>query len=70
MSRFVTSPVDPRKLSMLPHQIARQHPGRRQHLHGPIQPMEQPRDPSAKLFVALASAVALFFALQLLRGWL
>lgn len=34
--RFVTSALDPRKLSMLAHQIARQHPSRREHVHGKI----------------------------------
>jgi len=36
MSRFTVSAIDPRKLSMQFFQIARQHPGRREHVHGRI----------------------------------
>jgi hypothetical protein len=32
--------IDPRKLSMLPHLIARQHPGRREHIHGRVHSLE------------------------------
>ncbi len=38
MRLFTSTPVDPRRLSMLAHTIARQHPGRREHVHGPIHP--------------------------------
>jgi hypothetical protein len=34
--KYVCSPLDVRKLSMLPFQIARQHPSRREHIYGRI----------------------------------
>jgi len=37
--KFICSPIDVRKLSMLPHLIARQHPSRREHVHGKVHPM-------------------------------
>lgn len=37
--RFTTSGIDPRRLSMLAHQIARQHPSRREYVHGPVHEM-------------------------------
>lgn len=37
--RFTSSPIDPRKLSLPWHLIARQHPGRREHVHGKVHPM-------------------------------
>lgn len=40
MRLFFTTPIDPRKLSMLPHTIARQHPGRREHVHGKVHALE------------------------------
>lgn len=40
MRLFVTSEADPRKLSMLFFQIARQHPGRREHVHGRIHALD------------------------------
>ena len=38
MRLFFTSPIDPRKLTMLSHTIARQHPSRREFVHGKIHP--------------------------------
>jgi hypothetical protein len=38
MRLFTSTSIDPRKLSMLPHLIARQHPGRREFIHGKIHP--------------------------------
>jgi hypothetical protein len=40
MMRFTTSVIDPRKLSMLSHLMAKQHPGRREHIHGKIHAMD------------------------------
>jgi hypothetical protein len=40
MRLFSNSPIDPRKLTMLPHLIARQHPSRREHVHGKIHALE------------------------------
>lgn len=40
MRLFFTSSSDPRKLSMLSHTIARQHPGRREHIHGKVHSMD------------------------------
>jgi hypothetical protein len=42
----------------------RMHPGRREFIHGRIQPMDQPRDRSARYFIGLAIAVATYFAVQ------
>jgi hypothetical protein len=39
MRLFFTTKSDPSKLTMLPHQMARQHPGRREHIHGRIHEM-------------------------------
>lgn len=71
-ARFVTSPIDPRKLSMLPHHIARQHPSRREFVHGRVQPADSlvrmgRRIPSGTIAVALAIVIAAFFALQFAR---
>jgi hypothetical protein len=40
MRLFLASAIDPRKLSMLPHEMAKQHPGRREHIHGKIHSMQ------------------------------
>jgi hypothetical protein len=37
---FFRSEIDPRKLSMLPHEIAKQHPSRREFVHGRIHAMD------------------------------
>lgn len=66
-ARHVSSSVDPRRLSMLSHQIARQHPGRRQHIHGKLVGLPDRRDPTAKWFIVPALIVGGFFVLQLLR---
>jgi hypothetical protein len=71
MTRFITSAIDPRKLSMLPHQIARQHPGRREHIYGPIQPMEPDRRCGLQK-ISNAIVIGLFAVVVLLsvtRGW-
>jgi hypothetical protein len=39
MRLFTTSALDPRKLSMLPFQMAKQHPGRREWIYGKVHPM-------------------------------
>lgn len=39
MRLFFKTESDPRKLSMLAHQIARQHPGRREAIYGPVHEM-------------------------------
>jgi hypothetical protein len=36
---FFKTEIDPRKLSMQFFQIAKQHPGRRRHIHGPLHEM-------------------------------
>jgi hypothetical protein len=40
MRLFSNSPIDPRKLTMEFWQIAKQHPGRREHIYGKIHPMD------------------------------
>lgn len=40
MRLFVSSPVDYRRLSMLPQDIIKMHPGRREHIYGKIHPMD------------------------------
>ncbi len=73
--RFTSTEQDPRRLTMLPSQIARQSPSRRHHVHGPLLPMEPDR--AARLERATAGAgifgatgSALYFAAQLLRPFL
>jgi hypothetical protein len=38
--KFASSPIDPRRLSLPWFNIARQHPGRREHIHGKIHAMD------------------------------
>lgn len=40
MRLFFTSKSDPRRLSMLAHEIAKQHPGRREHIYGKVHAMD------------------------------
>jgi hypothetical protein len=40
MRTFLTSALDLRKLTQPWHEIAKQHPGRREHIHGRIHPMD------------------------------
>ena len=40
MRLFHQSRIDVRKLSMLPQSIARQHPSRREHVHGRVHAMD------------------------------
>jgi hypothetical protein len=65
MTRFTTSRIDPRVLSIEAHRIARQTPARRKFVHGDILAMPQaaradaPSGPSrfaswAKPFIAIA----------------
>jgi hypothetical protein len=44
--------------------------GRREHVHGRVQPMHEQRDPTARYFIALAIVVAGIFAAQLGRIFL
>ena len=65
MTRFTSTPVDYRRLSMLPHRIANIHPGRREHIHGRIQPIKYPR--TRDRFMA---AGAVFFMAVLVAAFL
>lgn len=67
MSRvFRTTSSDPRRLTMLPHQQARQTPGERRRIHGPIQPMPCEDDALAAVIVANVAIIAAVLAVVLI----
>lgn len=77
MSRvFRTPPNDPRRLSMLAHQRATQTPGERRRIHGPIVPLDPPREPmtrgDALILIAAAVCTGYLFVRVILPGafWL
>lgn len=72
MSRLFTSTrVDPRRLSMQDHQRARQTPGERRRIHGPIQPMHsEGKGGCTTLLGAAAIALAAIWILIPGAAWL
>jgi hypothetical protein len=56
--RFVSTPVDPRRLSTLDHQRARQTYGERRRIYGAIEPMPRDCAPASWGQIGRAAAIA------------
>ena len=67
MTRFTTSAIDPRRLSVLPHRIANMHPGRREHIYGKIQPLHD-RSASESFMRGFAVGLVLLAIAALMIG--